>query len=319
MGSMAQDWKAQLTVVNFRCDVCKHAWDSEPDLIEDAPELEHHPHRYFANCPACKAEHQPQVAWARALMKAHQASTGPKTPEGLAKVGKNLEGHPNAEAVLRTRFNAMKHGMAAKTASYFPAKPDKYPFCGQCEVNRTWCAGQAACVKQTEIFMLHHAAFESRNPRVLSGIHADLQAGLTAMLQMLMQGALADGVIIKQPRVELDREGNSVTLTYLGEDGQRKYIYDHQSHPALKAISDFVSRLGLSMGDLGMTVRAADPEEEEGGGVLKLDDKTQETLSDFNTRMLAVMGGARDMLAAADKATRADPVLVAHEAREGKT
>ena len=29
--------------------------------------------------------------------------------------------------------------------------------------------------------------------------------------------------------------------------------------------------------------------------------------------------GKRDMLAAADKATKADPVLVAHEAREGKS
>lgn len=142
------------------------------------------------------------------------------------------------------------------------------------------------------------------------------------MLQMLMQQVLGDGVVITQPRVELDRNGDSQTLSYLDEDGKRKYIYDRQAHPALKAISDFVSRLGLSMGDLGMTVRAADPEEEEQHGVLKLDDKTRETLSDFNTRMLAVMGGARDMLAAADKATKAtkaDPVLVAHEAREGKS
>jgi DTW domain-containing protein YfiP len=113
----------------------------------------------------------------------------------LAKVGKNLEGHPNSEAQLRTRFNAMKHGMAAKTATYFPARPDKYSFCERCEVNRTWCAAQAACVKQTELFMLHHAAFETRNPRVLAGLHADLQAGLTAMLQMLMQQVLGYGVV----------------------------------------------------------------------------------------------------------------------------
>jgi hypothetical protein len=319
MGTMAKDWTAQLSMVNFRCDVCKHAWEDEPDLIEEAPELEHHPYRYFGDCPVCHAELQPQASWARALMKAHQASTGPRTPEGIARAAKNLEGHPNAEAQLRTRFNAMKHGMAAKTATYFPAKPDGYSFCAQCETNRTWCGQQAACVKQTEIFMLHHAAFESRNPRVLSGIHADLQAGLTAMLQMLMQGALADGVVIKQPKVELDREGNSVTLTYLDEAGKRQYIYDHHAHPALKAISVFVSRLGLSMNDLGMTVRASDPEGEDSGGVLKLDDDTRETLSDFNRRMLGVMAGAKEMLDQAGKATKADPVLMAHEAREGKS
>jgi len=117
---MAKDWWAQLSQVNFRCDKCKHAWESEPDLIEDAPDLEHHPYRYFATCPKCSAENQPQAAWARALMKAHQASTGPRTPEGLARVAKNLEGHPNAEAVQRTRFNAMKNYTPANTATDLP-------------------------------------------------------------------------------------------------------------------------------------------------------------------------------------------------------
>lgn len=316
---MAKDWTERQTAVNFRCTECKHNWADEPDLIEDAPDLPHHPYRYFGNCPKCKAQSQPQAAWARALMKAHQMSTGPRTAEGLAKVSKNLEGHPNAEAVLRTRFNAMKHGMAAKTATYFPARPGKYSFCERCDVDRTWCAAQPACVKQTEIFMLHHAAFEQRDPRVLGGLHADLAAGLTATLQMLMQEVLGDGVVIKQPRVELDREGNSQTLSYLSDDGERKYVYDRQAHPALKAITDLVSRLGLSMSDLGMTVRAADPEEEGAGGVLKLDDSTAETLQNFGARMLGVMDGARAMLAAAEKKTREDPVLVAHEAREGKS
>ena len=317
---MVKDWQAQQLVVNFRCEVCKHAWEAEPDLIEPFPEQVHHPFRYFGTCVACKTEMQPQASWARALLKAHQMSTGPRTAEGLAVAGKNLDGHPTPEATLRTRFNAMKHGMAAKTATYFPAKPDGYSFCAQCEVNRSWCKAQAACSKQTEIFMLHHAAFESRNPRVLAGIHADIQAGLTAMLQMLMQSALGDGLVIKQPRVELSREGTSVALTYLDESGKRVPVYDYHTHPALKSISDFVSRLGLSMGDLGMTVRSADPDDEDtAGGVLKLDARTQETLNDFGQRMLGVMGNAREMVERANKATAADPVLVAHEAREGKT
>jgi hypothetical protein len=52
---------------------------------------------------------------------------------------------------------------------------------------------------------------------VLGGIHADLQASLTAMLQMCIQEVLGLGVLIKAPKVELDREGNPVTLTYLDE------------------------------------------------------------------------------------------------------
>jgi len=316
---MPKDWTSALLTVNFRCGECSHAFAGMPVLVEDAPELEHHPHRYFAHCPKCQAQHQPQASWERALLKAHQACTGPKTPEGLAKVADNLAGHPTAEESRRIRFNAMKHGLSARTASYFPAKPDKYSFCKSCDVDRTFCGQQAACVKQTEIFMLHHAAFDSRNPKVLSSLHADLQSGLTAMLQMLMQQALGDGVVIKQPKVELDRSGSAVTLSYLGEDGKRQYVFDYQAHPALKPIADFVSRLGLSMTDLGMTVKATDVDEGDTGGVLKLDEKTQETLTAFNNRMAEAMKGARGMLERAQQATKEDPVLVAHEAREGKS
>jgi len=96
MPAMAsKDWSEQLDAVNFRCGGCRHAWSAVPDLIEPSSEERDafHPWRYFANCPVCEREHQPQAAWEKALMKAHQASTGPRTAEGLAKVGKNLEGH----------------------------------------------------------------------------------------------------------------------------------------------------------------------------------------------------------------------------------
>lgn len=72
MGSMAKDWTERLTTVNFRCGVCKHTWENEPGLIEEAPDVEHHPYRYFGDCPQCQAKQQPQAAWARALMKANQ-------------------------------------------------------------------------------------------------------------------------------------------------------------------------------------------------------------------------------------------------------
>lgn len=314
---MPIDWKASLTHVNFRCGVCKHAFECAPDLIEDNPDQSWHPYSYFGDCPKCHAEAQPQAGWERALLKAHQHSTGPKTPEGIEIVKANIAGHPTPEEALRTRFNAMKHGMNARTATYFPAKPDRYSFCSTCEVDRTWCSQQSACVKQTEIFMLHHAAFEQRNPKVLAQLHGDLQAALTATLQMCLQEVLGQGVVIKQPKVELSRDGSPVTLTYLDANGELQYIYDYQSHPAFKPIEALVSRLGLSMTDLGMTVRAADGEEEEGMGRLQLDKESLESLNSFGQRMLKATENAAALISQAQHFSRNDPVLVEHQAQAG--
>jgi hypothetical protein len=314
---MAKDWSGQLKEVNFKCGACRRSFSGVPDLIEDDPDTAHHPFRYFANCPKCEAVHQPQAGWERGLLKAHQSSTGPVTAAGKAASAANLEGHPTSEETLRTRFNAMKHGMAAQTATYFPAKPDGYAFCGQCDVGRDWCAKQPACVKQTEIFMLHHAAFDQRNPKILMRLHADLHAALMATLQMCLQAVLGEGVLIKQPRVELDREGSPVTLSYIDSAGKKAYIYDYTSNPAFKPISDLVSRLGLSMSDLGMSVRNVEADEEKGIGVLKLDASTKETLEGFGVRMLEASKNAHDLIAASQAATRADPVFIEHQARGG--
>ena len=47
--------------------------------------------------------------------------------------------------------------------------------------------------------MLHHAAFEQRDPRVLTSIHADMHAALMATLQMCIQEVLGLGVLISLP------------------------------------------------------------------------------------------------------------------------
>lgn len=316
---MAKDWTSALLSVNFRCTECGRAFAGRPDLIEDAPEpdQDYHPYRYFADCPHCGEPHQPQASWERALLKAHQHCTGPKTKEGLAKSASNLAGHPTPEETARTRFNAMKHGMTARTATYFPAKPDKYSFCNGCEVERTWCARQPACVKKTEIFMLHHAAFDQRNPKVLAQLHGDLQAALTATLQMCLQEILGTGVVIKTPRVELSRDGAPVKLTYW-EDDVEHTVYDYASNPLFKPLADLISRLGLSMNDLGMTVKSADDEEEEGRGTLKLDAGDKETLDAFSARMLKATEAARGLIVEAQQRTRSDPVLVEFQQQGGE-
>ncbi|MFZ4286648.1 hypothetical protein [Variovorax sp. HJSM1_2] len=315
-----KDWSQALTKVNFRCTVCQRAFEAVPDLVEPYPEQAYHPFLYFAHCPRelCQAPNQPQATWEKALLKAHQAATGPRTAAGLAATAANLDGHPTPEESQRTRFNAMKHGLNARVATYFPAKPGGYTFCKSCDVDWGWCGQQPACVKRAENFLLHHAAFDQRNPKVLGAMHADLQAALTSLLQMLMQEVLGDGVVIRVPKVELARDGTPVTLTYEDEQGKTHKVMSLAAHPALKPITDLVSRLGLSMTDLGMTVRAAEPDEEEAGGRLGLSNTPPEHLEAFSQRMLTVMQGAQQLLVNAETATRNDPVLVAHEAQQAK-
>jgi hypothetical protein len=312
----SKDWSAQLRHVSFRCAECKHAFAGVPDLVEDDPDTAFHPHRYYAHCPACKAENQPQASWERALMAAHQAATGPVTPEGKAASAGNLVGHPTPAEARLTRFNAMKHGMQARVAQYFPARPDKYAFCGQCEVSRSWCAEQPACVKQTELFMLHHAAVEQRDPKVLGKVHADLIAALTATLQLCLQSVLGRGVEICTPRVELSRDGTPVTLTYTDANGDRQNVYEISANPLLKPLMDLIARLGLSMSDQGLTVKASEEDDPAGIGTLSIaGGSSKEALEDFSRRAAEAMVGVRDQLGRAQARLRRDPVLIEHEAQ----
>ncbi len=314
---MRKDWSAELDAVTFRCTVCRHTWQSRPDLVEPDEEAGHHPFRYFGNCPSCEASNQPQAPWERALLKAHQAATGPKTPEGRAAVAANLAGHPTPDEALRTRFNAMKHGLSSRVATYFPAKPDGYSFCKQCDVSRLWCFDQPACVKQTELFMLTHAAFEQRDPRVLGRVHSDLHAALVASLQMCLQSVLGDGVVIKTPKV-VASDGVAITLTYLDDAGVRHTVYEYAANPAFKPIADLVSRLGLSLTDLGMTVQAADDDQAALRGRLPAQAAAPaDTLEAFAERTAKALENLGHVISTARAESAKDPVLLEHQAQTG--
>lgn len=315
---MRKNWSDELEQVVFRCQVCRYTWAAKPDLVEPDADTPHHPFRYFADCQACEAKHQPQAPWERALLKAHQHSTGPRTPAGKAATAANLAGHPTPEEALRTRFNGMKHGLTARTATYFPAKPDGYSFCGRCDVDRDWCAAQPACVKQTELFMLHHAAFEQRDPKVLGRVHADLHAALVASLQLCIQTVLGDGVVIKTPKVQIDKDGVPIAVTWIDADGQVHQIYEYAANPAFKPIADLVTRLGLSLADLGMTVKAAEDEDAELQGRLAHDSPTAaEAMAAFGERMAAALEKLPGTLRDAKAETARDPALLEHQAQTG--
>ncbi|WP_196221158.1 FmdB family zinc ribbon protein [Sansalvadorimonas verongulae] len=137
--------------VTFRCADCSHTFDAAPGRTDPAPERAH-PFRYFADCPLC-GEESPQVHWQVGLFNAHLKATGPKTQAGKAASAANLAGHPTPEESQITRYNAMKHGASAKTAMYFPARPDKYPHCKTCDIDRDYCAQQIACLKRSDLML----------------------------------------------------------------------------------------------------------------------------------------------------------------------
>lgn len=304
----------KLDQVNFHCRGCGHRFAAAPARVDDFPEDAHHPWRYFAACPACKVE-AAQAAWERALLKAWTRATGPRTPEGLAATAKNLEGHPTPEEALRTRFNAMKHGLDARVATFFPAKPDRYARCRTCEVDRTWCAAQPACVKQHELFLMTHAAFETRNPRHLAGMQADMQAAIHALIHEILLTITADGVKIESPEYYTDPSGRLIVAQYIDANGNRRMITKIEAHPLLKPLTEFLSRNNMSLADMGMTAKVIE-DGEEAMGRLKSEEDNRVALENFGQQTAESFAALREMLGRAAANRARDPVLIEHQADE---
>ncbi|WP_040652888.1 hypothetical protein [Pseudogulbenkiania ferrooxidans] len=313
-----RDLSLPLDTVTFRCSPCRHTFDAEPLRVDDAAELEHHPFAYAAACPLCGRE-TGQAPFHKALVKAWANATGPKTSAGKAAVTKNIEGHPTPEEALRTRFNAMKHGMAAETAQYFPSRPGKYPACSSCDVDHTYCAQQPACVKQTQLFMVHHAAFEQRNPKHLVPIYSSIQASITAIIQQILQTIIADGVKLEHPAWAVTREGDIVIGEYNDfETGKKRTIMEVKAHPLLKPLQEFLSRNNLSLSDMGMTPKAIEQEEQQMGKLQRGED-TQATLSlqDFAAKQAESLAALKQLAERANARKQRDPVLIDYQQQNG--
>jgi len=269
-------------MVNFKCSSCGNAQCCEPDRVVDAPEHEYHPWLYYASCDACGVEAD-QIYWERNLLKANANATGPKTVQGLETSAKNLEGHPTPEESKRTRFNAMKHGLNARVATFFPAKPGKYPQCNDCEHKaREDCVPQRVCIKQTEIFLRCHAAVESGDPGLIKGMMADSQAGLFALgQQMLLQMVEDGGPRQMTPAYHGDKDGGIHFVKYTDPDtGDIQQIYDLKEHPLLKRYMEFVIKNSMSLEDMNLTAKSRD-EAETMKGFLDHESDKQETQIDF--------------------------------------
>lgn len=301
-----------LEAVTFVCPVCRvgrraKVFKAAPSRVEDWPEDGVHPWRYVGVCE-CGVECE-QAPHERGLIRAWHRATGPRTPEGKAASARNLEGHPTPEEAMRTRFNGMKHGLNAKTATYFPAKPDGYSFCASCDVDRSYCAAQPACEKQTRLFMLHRAAFEQRNPKLLMGIYSDFHAALLATIQQILQTIIAQGVTVRNPKTYVDKDGRCLVVEYLNERGERCVVEELDAHPLFRPLGELISRTGISLNDLGMSGRSLE-DEAPLPGQLQASAAGTEALEDFARKQSAALGALRDLMQRAQQQTEADPVLL---------
>ena len=287
----------------------------EPDESEDQA---YHPYRYYSRCRECDEERS-QAPWQRALLKAWQSSPGPKTPEGIKAVTANLEGHPTPDEALRTRFNAMKHGLNAKVATYFPAKPDGYAFCASCEVDRTWCAEQPACVKRAESFMLHHAAFEQKDPKKLNGLYASMQAALFATLEQILQTIIADGVKLTKPEYYIDKDGVLHLAEFYDVDTNKMHrIMEISSHPLFKPLGELISRVGLSLSDMGITQRTMDAHDNDGElGQLKAPERPP--ADDYRERQTKALENLVGLVERSQAKTATDPILIEYNEQQGES
>ena len=302
-------------LVNFHCartaGGCGYRFEASPTRVVEAAELEHHPFEYFAECPQCAAEAR-QAAWERALAKAWTKATGPRTEAGKAASARNLEGHPTVEETYRTRFNAMKHGLFARTATYFPAKPGKYPQCDGCELF-VECHEQIACLKRTELFLKHHIAFESRDPNMLMELHAGNQAAVQALISDMIIAIAADGgPRLRTPEWYYDKDGGFHLARWQDDITQEwQQLYKLEPHPLLKLLIDYIAKNSMTLADMEMTPKAHD-EQEFMRGYLDTQGGDDERALEYQARQTEAIDGLREAIQRSQEKTRRDPVLIEH-------
>lgn len=302
------DKPAHLTHVTFKCQ-CGLRFSREPERIDDFPEDEAHPWAYFAQCRDCGSE-ATQAHWERNLMKAHLNATGPKTPEGKARSAANLDGHPTPEETARTRFNAMKHGVYARTATYFPAKPGRYPQCEGCQflIN---CMPGDPCQKRTELFLRHHVAAQTGNAKLLNELGADMQASVYAIMQDMLLSIVGTGVEIRQPSWYYDKDGDCHFVKYTDQAGVEHQLYDIQAHPLLKPLMDFLSKNNMTLGDMNLTAKQQDDGEAQLGHLDK-QETSREKLLEYQERQTTAIEGLAAAIDRGKKKLARDPVLLEH-------
>lgn len=307
---------------HFYCSDCKVGWEAEPERVEDNPDAPWHPFDYFAtreDCP-CGLEKR-QAVWERNLLKAHAHATGPTTDEGKAKSAANLDGHPTPDESRITRLNALKHGLYAKTAPYFPARPGKYPQCESCEHLNNGCndllhrepehVNPPACLKRVELHMQHMIAFEHKDPNMLTHLTAQMQARVHAIVDNMILEILNTGAAIRTPEWTFNAKGEFKLVDFIDDEHGRVVVEKVQAHPLIKPLIEFLRVNGMTLPDSGMTLRSQD-DHDLLKGYLQGESKPSSS-EEYQRRSTLALEGMERMIRRSAENTRNDPILVQHQ------
>ncbi len=281
------DKKTPKIEINFSCAACKEKFKAEPTRTEEAVDRPWHPFEYFADCLKC-GEESPQVGWEKAIFKANTMATGPRTEEGRAKSAANLKGHPTAQEAQITRLNAMKHGLFAKTSKFFPAKPGRYPQCADCEYfEDEVCKEHKACLKRAEVMLRFQVAFENKEPEHLMDMFSETHAAMHTMIDWMIMTIAADGgPQLKSPTWYYDKDGTFHLARWKDDNNTEHQLFDHEAHPLLKPLIEYVNKLSMSLSDLGMTPKVQD-ENDIMKGFIDQDSKNKDSEQDYQQRLEA--------------------------------
>lgn len=278
-----------------------------------------HPFRYFAACPKCGAEVGQawwQVNLFKALVAADGKRTGPTTPEGRAKCGESLANLTPEQRAKGAR-GRLKHGRYAQDGSFFvPARPGKYEWCAGCEVEHSFCAKQVMCMTKASHFALVQAAFDGKNPDLLKGTFAKTHAAALLVLEGMLLSVLKNGVAREVPKCSVDKDGAIQVVSYYDEAGNSVVVTQQEINQLVRVIPDWISRMGLSLSDLGMSPKTVQ-DEKEAMGRLAGEQANQESLLEFESRKVKALEDLRGMLERSKLRREADPVLIEYRQQNG--
>lgn len=214
----------------------------------------------------------------------------------------------------------MTHGLTAKVATYYPARPGKYPHCTGCQyLQDKDCEDYGGCLTRTEILLRHLMAYEAGDPRLLQDMNAERQGHIAALADDMILAIIRDGgPRLMSPEWYHDKEGGFHLARYKDpETGEIVQLHRYEQHPMLKPLMDVIAKNGMTLTDHGMTPKVQDDQSileghlADEGGDRETALEASNRQADAMEKLVGMIERSRDQIAT-------DPILLEHEAIDGE-